>query len=88
MTKLEEFQEMAEKLGAQLRSVPAFEKKDKFDVWESADSGGCGSSGCRCSPGLWVSAQEGDKISIAHFGTFTIRQMKEYLAGKGLPVRL
>ena len=26
--------------------------------------------------------------SIAHFGTFTIRQMKEYLAGKGIPVRL
>ena len=26
--------------------------------------------------------------SIAHFGIFTIRQMKEYLAGKGVPVRL
>ncbi|MCL7476036.1 MAG: imidazole glycerol phosphate synthase subunit HisF [ANME-2 cluster archaeon] len=26
--------------------------------------------------------------SIAHFGTFTIREMKEYLAGKGVPVRL
>ena len=26
--------------------------------------------------------------SIAHFGKFTIRQMKEYLAGKGLPVNL
>ncbi|MCY3023219.1 MAG: imidazole glycerol phosphate synthase subunit HisF [Planctomycetota bacterium] len=26
--------------------------------------------------------------SIAHFGTFTIRQMKEYLQGKGIPVRL
>ncbi len=26
--------------------------------------------------------------SIAHFGTFTIRQMKEYLASKGIPVRL
>jgi len=26
--------------------------------------------------------------SIAHFGTFTIRQMKEYLAGKGHRVRL
>lgn len=26
--------------------------------------------------------------SIAHYGTFTIRQMKEYLAGKGIPVRL
>lgn len=26
--------------------------------------------------------------SIAHFGTFTIRQMKEHLAGKGIPVRL
>ncbi|MBN1362231.1 MAG: imidazole glycerol phosphate synthase subunit HisF [Sedimentisphaerales bacterium] len=26
--------------------------------------------------------------SIAHFGTFSIRQMKEYLAGRGLPVRL
>lgn len=26
--------------------------------------------------------------SIAHFGTFTIREMKEYLAGKGIPVRL
>jgi len=26
--------------------------------------------------------------SIAHFGTFTIRQMKEFLAGKGIPVRL
>jgi cyclase len=26
--------------------------------------------------------------SIAHFGKFTIRQMKEYLAGRGIPVRL
>ena len=26
--------------------------------------------------------------SIAHYGTFTIRQMKEYLAGRGIPVRL
>jgi cyclase len=26
--------------------------------------------------------------SIAHFGTFTIRQMKEHLASKGIPVRL
>jgi len=26
--------------------------------------------------------------SIAHFGTFSIRQMKEYLAGRGIPVRL
>ncbi|MCU0918216.1 MAG: imidazole glycerol phosphate synthase subunit HisF [Planctomycetes bacterium] len=26
--------------------------------------------------------------SIAHFGTFSIRQMKEYLAGRGVPVRL
>ncbi|HUU09343.1 MAG TPA: imidazole glycerol phosphate synthase subunit HisF [Phycisphaerae bacterium] len=26
--------------------------------------------------------------SIAHFGTFTIRQMKEYLAGRGIPVRM
>lgn len=25
--------------------------------------------------------------SIAHFGTYSIRQMKDYLAGKGLPVR-
>jgi cyclase len=26
--------------------------------------------------------------SIAHFGTFTIRRMKEYLAGHGVPVRM
>ncbi len=26
--------------------------------------------------------------SIAHFGTFSIRQMKEYLAGRGVPVNL
>ncbi len=26
--------------------------------------------------------------SIAHFGKYTIRQMKEYLAGKGIPVNL
>jgi len=26
--------------------------------------------------------------SIAHFGTFSIRQMKEYLAGRGVPVRM
>jgi imidazole glycerol-phosphate synthase subunit HisF len=26
--------------------------------------------------------------SIAHFGTYTIRQMKEYLSGLGIPVRL
>ncbi len=26
--------------------------------------------------------------SIAHYGTFTIQQMKEYLAGKGIPVKM
>lgn len=26
--------------------------------------------------------------SIAHFGTYSIKQMKEYLADKGLPVKL
>jgi cyclase len=26
--------------------------------------------------------------SIAHFGTYSIRQMKEYLAGRDIPVRL
>ena len=26
--------------------------------------------------------------SIAHFGKYTIRQMKEYLSGRGIPVRL
>jgi cyclase len=26
--------------------------------------------------------------SIAHFGTFTIRQMKEYLAERGVPINL
>ncbi len=26
--------------------------------------------------------------SIAHFGTYTIQEMKEYLAGRGIPVRL
>ena len=26
--------------------------------------------------------------SIAHFGTFSIREMKEYLAGRGIPVRM
>ena len=25
--------------------------------------------------------------SIAHFGTFTIQEMKDYLAGRGIPVR-
>lgn len=25
--------------------------------------------------------------SIAHYGTFTIRQMKDYLAGKGIPIK-
>jgi len=26
--------------------------------------------------------------SIFHFGTYSIRQVKEYLAGEGIPVRL
>jgi cyclase len=26
--------------------------------------------------------------SIAHYGTFTIRQMKDYLKGRGIPVRM
>jgi cyclase len=26
--------------------------------------------------------------SIFHYGTYTVRQVKEYLAGRGLPVRL
>ena len=26
--------------------------------------------------------------SVFHFGTYTIRQVKEYMAGEGIPVRL
>jgi len=26
--------------------------------------------------------------SIAHFGTFTLKQMKEHLRGRGIPVRI
>lgn len=34
----------------------------------SAASGDCGSDGCRCSPGLWITAFDGDRGVSAHWG--------------------
>jgi len=41
----------------------------KRHAWSSMPEGGCGLSTCRCSPGLWISAAEGDRIIIVQFGS-------------------
>lgn len=40
-----------------------------FSTLVSPYQGGCGSDGCRCSPGLWISGFEGTKHAVAHFGS-------------------
>jgi len=70
MTKLEEFKIKAKELGSQMESSPSFSDEDRrFDTWQSADNGGCGTGDCHCSPGLWITASEGKETVIAHFGS-------------------
>lgn len=79
MADLKAFKAFAEKFGAaevetskhDEENVAAGRQKaadTKFRWWASADTGGCGSPGCHCSPGLWVAASQGEEIAIAHFG--------------------
>lgn len=76
---LEAFRVAARKLGAAKVETWKHDEEDvragrqsapdsKFKWWTSAVSGGCGSSGCQCSPGLWVSASQGNGGAVAHFG--------------------
>jgi hypothetical protein len=76
---LEAFRAAARKLGAAKVETWKRDREDvragrqrapdsKFRWWMSADSGGCGSPGCRCSPGLWISASQGNEGAVAHFG--------------------
>jgi hypothetical protein len=76
---LEAFKVAARELGATKVETWKYDEEDvragrqrapdpKFRWWMSADSGGCGSSGCQCSPGLWISASQGNEIAVAHFG--------------------
>lgn len=76
IASLSAFKAEARRLGATLteHDNAAFgDKPSAFRVWESAPSGGCGLRGCRCSPGLWVSAAEGTVVVSAHFGMDTER---------------
>ena len=77
---LSAFKAEARRLGATLTESDnaAYDKPSPFYVWHSADNGGCGSSGCRCSPGLWVSAKEGAVVVVAHFGRDTERGGEGY----------
>ena len=66
---LERFRKKAESLGAVCEEESSYSDNLKFDTWHSSKDGDCGLPGCRCSPGLWVTARQGDKTLVAHFGT-------------------
>jgi len=51
-------------------------------------SGGCGSPQHMVDAIVDGKADAVLAASIFHFGTYTIRQVKEYLAERGIPVRL
>jgi cyclase len=51
-------------------------------------SGGCGSPQHMVDAIVDGKADAVLAASIFHFGTYTIRQVKEYLAGRGISVRL
>ncbi|MCJ7830925.1 MAG: HisA/HisF-related TIM barrel protein, partial [Dehalococcoidia bacterium] len=51
-------------------------------------SGGCGSPQHMVDAVVDGKADAVLAASIFHFGTYTIRQVKEYLAERGIPVRL
>lgn len=67
-SKLEMFVKKAKELGATCVEFVALKPDTAFNAFESAPYGGCGSRGCRCSPGIWVSAVEGNQGFVAHFG--------------------
>lgn len=63
---IEEFISLAKQHGA---TVKTHEERDKdygeFNVGSTSEySGGCGLPNCRCSPGLWVNATEGNDFVI------------------------
>jgi hypothetical protein len=75
---LKAFMEAARKLGAVKVETWKYDEEDvragrqrapdsEFRWWMSASSGGCGSPGCQCSPGLWISASQGNEGAVAHF---------------------
>ncbi len=50
------------------KDILKYRKAERFEmepatptvkIWTSASSGDCGLSGCRCSPGLWISIAKG-----------------------------
>ena len=65
---LEKFKLKAEQLGAKLEVEKGLKNYKKFTAWESSEMGDCGSPGCHCSPGLWVSGGQSQVVVIAHFG--------------------
>jgi len=67
ITTLIAFVKRAEKLGAWLTDFTP-DRDEGFAAWVSPSNGGCGSTGCRCSPGLWISVSEGARGVTAHFG--------------------
>lgn len=78
MTKLDEFEAEAARLGATVerfkldpavREVQGSRAGGACRMTASAPNGGCGLGHCRCSPGLWVSVFEDENTgACAHFG--------------------
>jgi hypothetical protein len=68
---LKTFEKLARRLGAAATAKfnPPGPGSPTFQAWASDPMGGCGSPGCRCSPGLWVSATQGAEGLRANFGT-------------------
>ena len=69
MSALIAFKQKAEELGATIVTHKPFSPVKKACFHTSVPSGGCGSKGCRCSPGLWITLSTPDEIATAQFGS-------------------
>ena len=71
METLEEFKKMAEGFNPTIIKMDENSYSPNRELWfsHSTRMGGCGSDGCHCSPGLWITAFKDGKRVYVQFGT-------------------
>lgn len=89
METLEDFKKIAQGYNPTLIKVDngSWQTSKVLEFRRSADMGDCGSSGCKCSPGLWIAAFKDGKRVYVKFGTvdselnthFTPEQQRSFL---------
>ena len=65
----------------------------KYKLFDMTDKSVIASGGAGTLEHFYQAATEGKAsallaASVFHFGTFTVKQVKEYLASRGIPVKL